>query len=209
MTHWKSEDRRLLGMLLSPSWLSGFVVVLVGLGITVGTIVTFSFDTSVVQQQLLSWQQHQPSHALTTPDQIVADPKPTLRDTWPLLLVWSAVGLLVYALAINVIQALSNAEKLRVTMDYVNASPKAMMHSAIEHFILRFLAGLSTVGLLWLFFHHTVPYSITAAHASAVEPVSLAGVVYALLSFGIVVFNLHLVVIFARLTVGRVRIFSN
>src|SRR4051812_20164232 len=109
MSYWKLEDRRVLGSLLSPSWLSGLVAVLVGLGITVGTILTFSFDTSAIQQQLLSWQQHQPSHALTTPDQFVSDPKPSLQNTWPLLLVWGAVGLLVYVLAINVIQALSNA----------------------------------------------------------------------------------------------------
>jgi hypothetical protein len=207
MSYWKLEDRRVLGELLSPSWLSGLVVVLAGLCITVGTILTFSFDTSAIQQQLLSWQQHQPSHTLTTPDQTVSDPTPSLQNTWPLLLVWSAVGLLVYVLAINVIQALSKAEKLRMTMDYVNAKPKAMIHSAIEHLILRLLAGLSAVVLLWLFLHYTVPYSITAAHASAVEPASLAGFVYAMLSFSIVVLNLHLVVIFARLAAGRARVF--
>jgi hypothetical protein len=208
MSNWNTDDRRLLGSLLSPSWLSGLVVVIIGLVITLGTFITFNFDTSAIQQQLVSWQQNQPERPLTTPYESLPSSKPTLQNTWPLLLVWGIVGLVVYAVAINVTRALSDAAKLRQTMDYVNALPKAMLEFVVGHIALRVLAVLMAAGLLWLFFKQTIPYSITAAHASAVEPASLNGFVYALLSFAIVVVHLHLIIIFARLATGRPRVFA-
>ena len=209
MASGKIENRRLILRLLSPSWLSGLLVILTALCLTAGAIASFSLENSALKQQLTEWQQAQPQKPLTTPEQTLPEnDKPRLQDTWPLLIVWAGVGLLVYFVAINVIQALGQAERLRQTMGYVNARPDQMIHAAIEHLVLRLVALIATLALAGLLLKRTLPYAITAAHASAVDLLSPNGATYALLAFGIIVLNLHVIVIFSRLTAGRVRVFS-
>jgi hypothetical protein len=207
------EDKNLFGQLLAPSWLSAMVAIIVGLIITLGVLIAFSVNNSSIQRQLVGWQQSQPEKpqkALTTPDQIVrSDDKPKLQDSWPLLVVWAGVGLLVYAITAWVIHSLGNAESLRESMGYVNARPREQLRAAAGHLILRGLALAILVILVYLFFHEVIPYSITAAHAGTVELPSTTGGLYALLSFLIIVVSIQMQTIFLRLSTGRVRVFSS
>lgn len=206
------QDQKLLGQLLAPSWLSAMLAIVAGLVITLGVLLAFSFNTSAIQRQLVSWQQSQPAkpeRPLTTPDQTVhTNKRPTPKDSWPLLVVWAGVGLLVYALTAAIIHSASDAEALRESMGYVNARPGEQLRTAFGHLFLRGIALAILVALVYLFFKQVIPYSITAAHAGAVELPSASGGFYALLAFLIIVVSIQLQTVFLRLATGRVRVFS-
>jgi hypothetical protein len=42
------EDQKLFGQLLTPSWLSAMVAIIVGLVITLGVLLAFSFNSSAI-----------------------------------------------------------------------------------------------------------------------------------------------------------------
>jgi hypothetical protein len=202
------DDRRHLGLLLTPSWLSGLVAVVVGLAFSIGVVVVFEANNSSLQQQLLAWQQNQPQKALTTPDQTLPQSdKPTLQGSWPLLLLWSLAGLVIYAIAAAIVRSLARAEELRESLDYVNARPRAMLAETAEHLLLRGIAAVVLIVFLVAFWHQVVPYSITAAHASAADVLSLDGGLYALLSFALIALSIHVQTILLRLALGRARVF--
>jgi hypothetical protein len=202
----ETKDKKIISLLLSPSWFSGVLAVIVGLVLSVGVIVAFSANNSSIQQQLVSWQQNQPEVARTyQPDAN----KPNLKNSWPLLIVWSVIGLIVYTIAGAIIHSISKAEQIHESLGYVHANPDKMIKLTTEHVIMRVLAAISFGIILSLFIKNVIPYSITAAHASAADALSATGVLYALLSFSIVVVSLHLQTIFLRMSLGRARLFSD
>lgn len=202
------DDTQALLKVLTPSWLSGLVAVLVGLTLTAGVIVGFSMNNSVINQQLAAWQQDQPEPDRTEPGEYLETPQPTLQTTWPLMVVWAVIGFFVYSVAAAVIRSLTRAAELKASLKYVNAQPDIVLKTAVEHILLRLVAGIVLVVLATVFIQQVVPYAITAALASAGDLVSVTGVAYALLAFTVLVLGLHLQAIFLRLTFGRIRIFT-
>ncbi len=201
-----------LNLILRPSWLSGFIAILAGLVVTLGVIVAFSANNSQIQQQITVWQEATPTHdsALTQPDQVLHEnDKPTLQGSWPLLIFWSVLGLGVYALATFIIKSIGHAEAFRESLNYVHADKHLMLQTVGQHIAIR----LGTIGL-WalfaaMFFKYVIPYSITAAHASAADVMSVYGVVYAVASFLSIAVSMHAHAIFMRLSIGKVRVFTN
>lgn len=209
MLKFSTEDRRLLGVLLKPSWLSALVAIVAGLVVSVGVITAFELHNSTVQQQLVAWQQTKPQPALTTPDQTLPEnDRPTVAGSWPLLVVWSLIGLAVYVIATAVVRSLAQAEALRESLDDVHARPRQLVATTVEHVLLRVVALIILVILFRVFLKQLLPYSITAAHASAADFWSATGILYACLSFAMIVVSLHIQTIFLRLSLGRARIFS-
>ncbi len=209
MSTLSETDKNHLNLLLTPSWLSGLLAVLAGLIVTVGIIVIFSLHTSGVQQQLTAWQINKPQRTLTTPDQVLAEnDRPSLNESWPLVVVWAGIGLAVYAVAAAIVRSLSNAEGLRESLDYVNAHPHELLKQTVEHAALRAAAAILLAALTLTIVKKVLPYCITASHASAGDILSPVGILYMLLSFAVLVISLHIETILLRLALGRVRIFS-
>lgn len=203
------QDKKLIGLLLTPSWLSGMIAVMAGLILSAGVILVFSLNTSSFQQQLIVWQQDQPERALTQPGTYVgSEGRPQLKDSWPLLVVWAGVGLIVYMITAALVHSLSNAAAIRQSMGYVHANPTKTLEITVGHIILRLIAAVALVIMVKIFIDQVIPYAITAAHASASDLVSVTGILYAFVAFAIVAVSLHLQTIFLRLTLGRARIFS-
>lgn len=199
-----------LSLLLTPSWLSGLIAVIAGLVVAGGVIIAFSASNSQVQQQLLVWQQAIPERALTTPDQILEqNDKPTLQGSWPLLIFWSLLGLVVYTIATSITKSISNAEAFRESLDYVHADRHSMVQGVVQRIVIRLaIVGLWALFTL-MFFKHVIPYSITAAHASAADVLSPNGIAYALISFLAIALSMHLHAIFLRLSFGKVRVLTS
>lgn len=202
------ENSRAVGMLLEPSWLSGLVAVVGGLIVTVGVLLVFAFNSTVVQQQVLSWEHSHSQTELTATGQVVPpNVKPTLASTWPLLIVWGAVGLLVYFIMMTIVHAISEAKFLKDSLEYVNARPNMIIEKVLEHTALRLIAAVILILLIRLFVRDALPYSITAAHVAS-DTHSLRGILYEVLSFASVTFMLQLLTVFLRLSFGKARIFS-
>lgn len=203
-----TEDRRLIGLLLKPSWISGLVAVVLGLTVSIGVVVAFEANSSLLQQHLLAWQQNTPQPALTTPSQTVPENgRPTIQDSWPLLLLWSLAGLVVYVIAASIVHSIGQAEELRESLDYVNAKPRAALASTAEHALLRIIAGVLLIVFLVAFWRQIIPYSITAAHACEADVLSLDGGLYALLSFSLIAVGVQVLTVLLRLALGRPRVF--
>jgi hypothetical protein len=204
------EDQHAIKLLLTPSWLSGLVAIVAGLVVSFGVIIVFSLNNSALQQQLLAWEQTQPRSAMTSPYQnLPENDHPTLKGSWPLLLVWGGVGMLVYAAVAIVLHDLGRAEELRESLNYVNARPQTALATTAEHLLLRLIAFVVLVVVAIFCLRQVIPYCITAADASAADFFSLDGGLYALLSFGPIAVSLHVLTILARLSLGRSRVFSS
>jgi ABC-type antimicrobial peptide transport system permease subunit len=203
------KDKRIIGLLLSPSWLSALIAIIAGLVISIGVIAAFTANNSTIQRQLVSWQQNQPAEEIKPFAPDPAANKPTLKNSWPLLIVWSVIGLVVYTIAGAIIHSISKAEEMHESLGYVNADRDKMIRMTAQQLLLRVLAAIGLGVLVSLFIKTVIPYSITAAHASASDFFSVTGVLYLILSFAIVVVCLHLQTIFLRLSLGRVRLFSD
>ncbi len=194
--------------LLTPSWLSGLIAVTIGLAVTIGVILSYSFNNSQIQQQLANLQ-NTPSPALTLPGQTPPSSNNTLQNTWPLLGFWGAIGLVVYFLAETVIKLLRDFAELKRELDYVHARRDIMIKTTAEYLLLRLVAVIIWLIFINVFFKRIIPYSITAAYASASDLRSLSAFLYELLSFSMIVFSMHLHTIFLRLSLRRPRVFSN
>lgn len=203
------NSKRDLNLLLTPSWLSGLIVVAAGLVLTVGVVLAFSFNNSQIQQQLVGLQ-NTVSPSLTLPGQTPpGGGNNSLQNTWPLLGFWAVVGLVVYLVVETVAKSVRQAMELRHEMDYVHARRDLIAKTAAEFVLIRAVAAVILLVLVQLFFKKALPYSITAAHAAASDLRSPGALLDALLAFSLVAVSLHVMVIFLRLSLRRARIFSN
>lgn len=202
-------NRRLIKSLITPSWLSGLVAILLALAVTIGVIVVFSFNNSLIRQQLLIFQNLQPLPTLTQPGGIAQTPTNSLQTTWPLIVFWGVVGLVFYFVVETITKVVRNVQELRRELDYVNVRRDSIIRSEV-----RFLAIRVVIVVFWIifsafFFKYIIPYSIMASYASASNPKSVDGILYALVSLFIIGLSLHIHTIFLRSALGRPRIFSS
>ncbi len=201
------RDHDSILFLISPSWLSIVVSVVAGLIVSVGVLIVFSFHHSQVQQQLLIFQNTKAQTAVTLPGQ-ASGPKNSLQNTWPLLIFWSLLGLAVYFVIEELIRLLQNFAQLRRELDYMPAQRNKLLKSTLESVAVRLAAVLLWILYAELFFKRIIPYSITAANASAADFFSLAGIASIISSFLLITIGVHIHVIFARITFQRTRLFS-
>ncbi|HTB49294.1 MAG TPA: hypothetical protein VK712_04390, partial [Verrucomicrobiae bacterium] len=97
---------------------------------------------------------------------------------------------------------------LKKELDYVNTRPHELVRTAVQHLALRLLAIIVWFIFIDIFLKRIIPYSITAAHASAANLLSLSAVLYILLSFVMIALSMHVHAILLRLAVRRPRVFS-
>jgi hypothetical protein len=203
-----TEDRHFLRAILAVSWLSGLVIVLAGLIITGGAIITFSLNHSAFKQDLVSWEQSHVTETLSISGQSTQTVNPTFANSWPLIVIWAIVGVLIYLLAASVVQGIIGTIEFERELDYIHANPSSMLKSIIEHLVMRLVAVLLLVTLAVLFVYHTLPYVISASRISAADLWSLHGLKYAAISFILIALCAYAGSILLRLALGRERVYS-
>jgi hypothetical protein len=207
MTKITTEDIKYMRAVLAPSWLSGLVVVLSGLIVTAGAIITFSLNNSAFKQDLIGWEQSHANTGLSVTGQSLQPVNPTLANSWPLILVWAVVGLVTYIIAAAIIRFILETIQLRQQLDYVHANPRLMVEYIIEHLVMRLIAALLLVTLVMLFVYHTLPYVISASRIS-VNSWSLNAAPYVAISFILTALCAYAGSILLRLTLGKKRVFE-
>jgi hypothetical protein len=197
-----------LDKLVNPSWLSGLIAITAGLFVTISVIAVFSFNNSQVQQQINSWETHI-SQNLTLPGQ---NPPGTttnsLQNTWPLLGFWAVTGLVIYFIVEAIARSLHDLEFFKAELNYVHAPRDQLLRGIVEMIALRLISAAILIVFIQTFFKRIVPYAITAGHAAASNLLNLTNILYAVLSFCVIVLSLHFATILLRLTAGRPRLFS-
>jgi|SRR5579884_652412 len=208
MEAYQNREEEKVDELLMPSWLSCLISVAAGLLLTIGVMLVFSFNNSTVQQQLIGLQ-NTAGPSLTLPGQNPpGSTQNSLQNTWPLLGFWGILGLVVYFMVETLLQLIHETSEFRKELGYVHARRDALIKDAVAHLLVRLAAVVLWLIFINIFFRRIIPYSITAAHASASDIHSWLSPLYALLAFAMVAFSLHLHTIFLRLSLSRPRVFS-
>lgn len=126
----------------------------------------------------------------------------------PLLLMWAAVGFVVYYLAISVGKVFGEAVELHDAVGYVHASRKTMVREAILHFGVRLAAVAGWFIFLELTSKLIFPYALAAANIAS-QTFTTSSAVYIALALAIIYVDIWLQAIFLRLIALKVRVFGS
>jgi hypothetical protein len=201
------EDQHCLRAVLSLSWLSCLVIVLAGLVVTAGTIVTFNLNHSAFKQDLVSWEQSHASKTISLTGRSAQTGNTTFANSWPFILIWAVVGVIIYVVAASIVRTIIKTIEFERELDYIHANPYSMIKAVIAHLIMRIVAIFLLVTLVVVFVYHTLPYVISASRTSATNLWSLHGLHYAAISFVLTVVCTYAASVLLRLTLGRERVF--
>lgn len=193
--------------LLTPSWLSGLIAIIAGLVISVGVIAVFSFHNSQIERQLVAYQSTIPQATLTTPYQTINPVPETVKNTWPLIVFWAAIGLVAYFVVDALVKLMAGIRDFRKELNYVHTDKHSLAVTTIEYLTLRLLAVLAWFLFARYFFKTVLPRCILLSHEAAANILLMKNFGDALLAFLIVVLSLHLLTILLRLAFRRTRLF--
>jgi hypothetical protein len=202
------HNRTVLGYLVRPSWLSGFLAVVVSLSVVIGIIIASHYNGSTLQQ-LFDAHTTATNTSVSSTSEAVSNNFSTnvIVSDVPLFIFWAGVGLVVYSLAANIVKALGGAVDLEEEMHYVNLNQRELLRTQGERLAIRI-----AILLLWLVFmrytaHVILPYAISLVHVSIESRGSLAGSGYPLAAICLLAVCLHLHTIFLRMLLFKPRVF--
>ncbi len=190
---------------VSPSILSGIVTAVISVLVTGFAVVSSYGSAGVLQQGLFA------AHNLSAPTyQQLTDrlAQNIFVSNIPLLLFWSAVGLIIYLCAANIVAAFGSGVKLEEQLNYVNSSRSKLIRFEIIVVFIRAAVLAGWLLYVQLFIRLLLPYALAAAHAArlngalnGIGPIGLAALV---LFIGI-----HLHLVFLRLLLLKTRVFAD
>ena len=201
-------NHRLLGYLMTPSWLSGLVCIVVSLGLTAATIISLQYAGSSLK---VDYDKYQATTHSRNQSQVIADSYRTdtthkLISSAPLLVFWALIGLVVYMLATGVVAAIQQANEMKHELDYVNSNRTRLLGTVFFHFVVRCAVIAIWLPYILFFFHKIIPYVLTAAEAGGL--LTLDGALGAFLSFAVMTLALHLHIILLRALLFRPRVLT-
>jgi hypothetical protein len=204
------NDIRALGHLLTPSWLSGLITAVIALALSVGVVLIFSLHGSGFQQDLIILQQSTAAHASSTNSSqiIVENNNLTFGNTWPLMIIWGFVGLLTYMIVAGLSHFFKTFHDMEKSLSYAHTDATSIIHETIERVTLRLTAFIILGFLVDLFIKKVIPYSVSAALASANNLLNLDSLLYIFLSLAVSLISVHILIILFRLSLGRIRAFT-
>lgn len=191
-------------LLLTPSWLSSLVGVVVGVGVVVAGLVISNYPGSQLQEAI--YQAHQ-QHFSSGYQTIIHNlSKNSFLADVPSVIIWGFTGLVVYYAAIGIYQAFVDAVELKEELHYVHASRRNLLRQTGLRLLVRIIALAGWFIALQVSLHYALPYCLALADGRAGLTVSTVAKAYlaAVILYGAV----HLNAIFFRLVVLRPRVFS-
>jgi hypothetical protein len=194
-------DRQLFGILLSPSWLSGFMSAFISIGVVVVTMVSASYSASDTRLQFMKFHLER-SQASSGAIGHALDSNKFIGNL-PLLLFWCLMGFVVYMFAINVVGAIHQAAELNDELaHFTHLNRRQIIGQAIEKLLIRLIVLAVWIPYIIVFFHHIVPFSVASALAAL-------PILYVVLAVVVLFAALQIHVILLRLLALRPRLFSN
>jgi hypothetical protein len=201
-------DRQLFGILLSPSWLSGFVSAFISIGVVVVTMVSASYSASDTRLQFMKFHLER-SQASSGAIGHALDSNKFIGNL-PLLLFWCLMGFVVYMFAINVVGAIHQAAELNDELaHFTHLNRRQIIGQAIEKLLIRLIVLAVWIPYIIVFFHHIVPFSVASALAALPILYTPTGIYYVVLAVVVLFAALQIHVILLRLLALRPRLFSN
>lgn len=204
----KSAGRsELLGVFLSPSWLSGLIAVLAGVLVVIGTVV-LTHVSGTLQQGLLGLHlAYQQSSGAQTVSNTFAQ-NTTLNNVL-LFVLWGAVGLAVYSIVQNVVQELSSADELMHELEYARTNRRDILRAVALRAVIRLGALIAWWLLVRFMIFKLIPYDIASARLSALHLTSASDWTRSILGGTVCMLGVQGLAILLRLLVLRPRLFGN
>ena len=206
--NFSKHNRTVLGYLVRPSWFSGFMAVVISLGIVIVVIISSHYNGSALQE-LFTVHTTSANASVSTTSAAVSSQFSTnvaISDA-PLFIFWAGVGLIVYSLADNVVKVLRGAVNLEEEMHYVNLDRHKLLQTAVERLVTRLVILLFWFAFMRYTAHVILPYAISLAHVSIDKNGLLAGSSYPLGAICLLALCFHIHTIFLRLVLFRPRVF--
>lgn len=207
----ENYDLKLFGSMLLPSFLSGFVVVLISI-LTIGAMIYVSnYEGSSLQNDLFHYQIR--NNEDIGIDENYGDISTSLSDNVlidraPVMVFWMFVGAIAYFVLTGIIQAFTTASEFEHELDYVHAQRKELLKTLYIKTSIRFGVLVAWFAYIKLFLDYIMPYSLAASRYGGSVILSFTGVMYTLLGLLVLIVGLHMHIILVRLVALRPRIFS-
>jgi len=199
-------DIQLLGVLITPSWLSSIIDFLFSLAVILGTTVLSRYQGSSIRNDYLQYlNDNHDSIYRSVNSGILANP---IVSNLPLLIFWALVGLIVYLFAANIVAAIRSTAALKDELEYTNVDRHSLLWQAGGHLLIRIIVLVVWLLYLQFFFHHVVPYCVAATLAGLSQLPNLVGIGYIVLAFLVLLVTMHLNTILLRLLLLKPRLFS-
>jgi len=205
-----SADTKLLGIFLTPSWLSGLVSVVCGCLVIGGTIALMHVGTTT-RQSILGLHDAYVSGSFGRSVGVVSDrlAQNTTLNNALLFLMWGSVGLVVYSVVQGFANEFKQADELVHELKGIPArSRQSILRAAIGRALIRLIAFVCWWLLVRYGVYHLLPQAITAAHGSALHLTDISDWARSVLAAGEIMLALHILTVLLRLTVFRPRIFD-
>jgi len=190
---------------VSPSILSGIVTAVISVLVTGFAVVSSYGSAGVLQQGLFA------AHNLSAPTyQQLTDrlAQNIFVSNIPLLLFWSAVGLIIYLCAANIVAAFGSGVKLEEQLNYVNSSRSKLIRFEIIVVFIRAAVLAGWLLYVQLFIRLLLPYALAAAHAARLNG-ALNGIGQIGLAALVLFIGIHLHLVFLRLLLLKTRVFAD
>jgi hypothetical protein len=187
--------------LITPSRFSAVTIVLIASLLCAGIVLLHN-------PHMLGLYNTSPPKTLTPEDIPIHNSSSGLATNWPIIVFWWVVGLPIYALAYYLVHTAQRASHAKRTYKQLKRLPAPSMEVLVEHLLLRMTALVTFIFLCILFVRNVVPFSaltLKTAVDSADNLVTLSGIILVIL---LLVVALHLLTIFLRLSLGKLRILS-
>ena len=207
----KSRDSKLVTVLLSPSWLSGFCCILISLIVIAGVVVVSHYKGSALQQEFLNWRNAAASSAynLALDEPFQDSSLQNTTNTVLTFVLWGFVGLLVYCVVFEIYNLLHKAEDLKEELHYVHARRKDLIRQTAMTLAVRLLVLAVWFAYTVAFIGYILPYIMAAANVAASQLASVRGAGLVLGAFFVLTLCLHLHVLLLRLLLLRPRVFHS
>jgi hypothetical protein len=187
--------------LLTPSRLSAVLAIALALVICAGIVLLYNphalgIHDATQPKTLLPGEVRSPSKTSS------------LATNWPIIVFWWVVGLPIYFLAYYLVHTAQRASHAKQTFKQLKRLPAPTMEQLVEHLLLRLVAIGVFVALCIVFVRNVVPYSALAMRTATDSTDTMHRLSCGLLSLIVIIVGVHVLTVFLRLSLGKVRIFS-
>lgn len=121
---------------------------------------------------------------------------------------WVMVGLFVYAIISVLSQSVTETEEEVEQMHYIHARKAQIEQDIILRLTFRASGAIAACIYSWIFVRILFPYCIYASRVALNNLSNMRGILYGIMSIGILLVALHIAVIIARVIVIRPRVFG-
>lgn len=201
---------RLVGFLVTPSWSSSILTLVISLCVVAGTILLTHYGSGA-QQSLLGLHSVYSKSSVGTGTNIVGQhlSSNALFNNAVLFVLWGSVGLMVYSVVQGIAKEFKNTGDLLHELNYVHVDRHKVLGDAATRAMVRF-AALAVWWLLgWTILHKIFPYAIATAHVTAYHLSDVSSWLHTLLGFGLCVVSMHGLIVCLRLMILRPRLTGN